>query len=56
MYEFLYICDYFNITPAEFFDTESNETLLIQELNSEAKNLSKDDLIMLIQFAKRLNN
>lgn len=56
MYEFLYICDYFNITPAEFFDTESNETLLIQELNSETKNLSKDDLNMLIQFAKRLNN
>lgn len=56
MYEFLYICDYFNITPAEFFDTETNETLLIQELNSEAKNLSKDDLDLLIQFVKRLNN
>lgn len=55
MSEFLYICDYFNITPADFFDTQNSETLLVQELNSISKNLSDKDLDLLIQMAKRLN-
>lgn len=55
MSEFLYICDYFNITPIDFFDTQSHETLLVQELNDLSKNLSKDDLNILIQLSKRFS-
>lgn len=55
MSEFLYICDYFNITPVDFFDTQSHETLLVQELNDLSKNLSKDDLNILIQLSKRFS-
>ena len=55
MPEFLYICDYFGVTPAEFFSTEENEIIKQKELNNETKNLTADDLDLLIQFAKRLN-
>ncbi len=56
MNEFLSICDYFGITPLEFFDTHQNEIILIKELESEAKKLKKDDISLLIQLAKRLNH
>lgn len=55
MSEFLVICDYFGITPIEFFESESNELLILKELNNASSNLSKNDLELLIQLAKRLN-
>lgn len=55
MPEFLYICEYFGITPADFFHTDSREILMQQELDNETKNMSKDDLNLLIKLAKRLN-
>lgn len=55
MPEFLYICEYFGITPADFFNTDSREILMQQELDNETKNMSKDDLNLLIKLAKRLN-
>ena len=55
MSEFLIICDYFGITPFEFFDTKENEIIMFKELNQEITNLDKDDISLLIQIAKRLN-
>lgn len=55
MTEFLAICDYFGITPLDFFQADSHEVLLIGELNHEAKALSKEDLNILIKLAKRFN-
>ena len=54
MPEFLYICDYFGISPAEFFSTEDDEILKQKELRNEAKDLAGEDLELLIQLAKRL--
>lgn len=56
MSEFLTICDYFGITPLEFFDANENEIIMIKELNKEVDNLNSDDIDLLIQIAKRLNN
>ncbi|MGN0523193.1 MAG: helix-turn-helix domain-containing protein [Eubacterium sp.] len=53
--EFLYICEYFGITPADFFNTDSSEILIQEELKNETKNMKKEDLNLLIQIAKRLN-
>ena len=55
MPEFLYICDYFGITPAEFFSADENEILKQKELMNETNNMKKEDLDLLIQIAKRLN-
>ena len=56
MSEFLTICDYFGITPLEFFDTNNNEIIMIKELNKEVSEMKKDDISLLIEIAKRLNN
>ncbi|MCM1115104.1 MAG: helix-turn-helix domain-containing protein [Clostridium sp.] len=56
MSEFLTICDYFGITPLEFFDTNENEIVLLKELNEEINKMNKDDINLLTQMAKRLNS
>ena len=55
MPEFLYICDYLEIEPHEFFDTGKDEPLLCQELRKQSNDLSADDLELLIQLARRLH-
>lgn len=41
---FFDICNYFDITPQEFFDEELKETDLIHEIISKLKTLNHDDL------------
>lgn len=55
MPEFLYMCEYFGITPADFFNTASNEILMQQSLFNETKDMNREDLELLIGLAKRLN-
>lgn len=55
MSEFLTICDCFGITPLEFFDTNENEIIMLKELDKEVSKMNKDDISLLIQIAKRLN-
>ena len=54
MSEFLYICEYFNITPKEFFDEDSNNPELVNELVSISNGLNNEDLLVLISMAKRM--
>lgn len=53
--EFLYICDYFQVTPKEFFDTDVEEPALIHELLNQAYTLKREDLKTLSYLASRLN-
>ena len=53
--EFLYICEYLGITPQEFFNEEIDEHILVKELYHETKNMSSDDLNILLTVAKHLN-
>lgn len=52
---FFNICDYFNITPVEFFDDSVKEPTLLNEVFSSMKNLSEDDLELICSIAQRLN-
>lgn len=52
---FFYICDYFEITPKEFFDTKSTNPNKIQELSETSKELSQEQLEILIRLAKELH-
>ncbi len=56
MSEFLYICDYFGITPKEFFDEDLKNTEQVKRLYNLAKNISDDDLSALVNMAERLVN
>ncbi|MBQ9278290.1 MAG: helix-turn-helix transcriptional regulator [Lachnospiraceae bacterium] len=53
--EFFYICDYFEITPQEFFDTEHKTPELISKAMSEIKNLDDDDILVILTLISRLN-
>lgn len=55
MIEFISICEYFNITPSEFFNEKGTELIALTELQTEAKQLNKNDIKLLTDIAKRLN-
>ena len=51
--EFIAICDYFKITPLQFFDAENDEPILMNELIEKASLLNPKDLELLISIADR---
>ena len=54
MKEFLSICEYFGITPAQFFDESNENPVLIQKAVKGMNRLSETDMIMLLGFINRL--
>ena len=54
MKEFLAICDYFGITPQQFFDESTDSPQLIQRAAEGMRQLNDKDLVMLIGFIDRL--
>lgn len=52
---FLKICDYFEITPLEFFNSEAINPQLLRKAMDGMSRLKDDDLMMLIGFINRLN-
>ena len=54
MTTFFYICDYFGITPKEFFDIDATNPTKASELMEIAKSLPNDQLDNLILLAKGL--
>lgn len=56
MSEFLYICEYLGVTPKEFFDDSINEPQLVRELCELTRNMSDENLKILVDLAKRLND
>lgn len=53
--EFLYICEYFGITPRDFFDTEVDEPFLLRQLLASASKLNEEDITTLLKLSDRLN-
>lgn len=54
MKQFLNICEYFEITPLQFFDSESVNPQLIKKALDGMRLLKDEDLIMLIGIINRL--
>ena len=54
MTEFLQICDYFGITPAQFFDTSSNNSALLATAVNELAKLNDDDLLLIMNVVRTL--
>lgn len=55
MAEFLQICDYFEITPSQFFDDSLVNPALLQTAIEELRKLNDDDLMLIIGHIRRLN-
>ncbi len=53
--EFLYICDYLEVTPRDFFDQDITEPILLRQLMNLTRHMSDKDLLALINIADCLN-
>lgn len=56
MSQFYEICQYFNITPYQFFDEELHNLPLYQKACDLLKQLDEDDMMTIIPLLKRLSN
>lgn len=54
--EFLYICEYLDITPSSFFDDSEKEPILVQKALDGLRQLSDKDLLILIGLIDRLKS
>ena len=54
MGEFFAICDYFNITPLQFFESEQNDPTRNREITACMKKLSSEDAGLVLTLIKRL--
>lgn len=54
MGEFIAICDYFGITPIEFFDGTVNNPHLFREVSEQIKLLDSEDLELVKKLLNRL--
>ncbi|MCI5901853.1 MAG: helix-turn-helix domain-containing protein [Blautia sp.] len=54
MSEFLYICEYLDVSPSEFFNEETDNPILFEQNLSGMRKLGKDDLILLHAIIQRL--
>ena len=52
--EFLYICEYFGITPRDFFDEGLKYPALLKEAIDGLKALSEDDIALTLSNINRL--
>ncbi len=52
--EFFAICDYFKLTPAQFFDEETKNPELIQKAIGGMKQLDESDMLMLLGIINRM--
>lgn len=56
MAQFLNICDYFEIEPIQFFDSELVYPQLVHKAMEGLKKLDEDNLILIITLMNRLKN
>jgi len=51
--EFFAICDYFGLTPQQFFDESEKHPALVQRALNGLKELSEEDLRMVVDIIER---
>lgn len=54
MKEFFSICDYFDITPQEFFSVEDSAPELIHKAIAEIRKLNERDILIILSLINRL--
>lgn len=52
MSTFLYLCDYFHITPEEFFCENNNQPVLVKQLTEASKNLNSAQICALLDIIR----
>ncbi len=52
MQGFLYICEYFGITPKEFFDTGTSAPQKVRQITAEAERLTPEQADHVLQIIR----
>ena len=52
--EFFVICDYFGLTPQQFFDESTQNPIQLQQALEGMKHLSPEDMQLVLQLIERL--
>jgi DNA-binding XRE family transcriptional regulator len=52
--EFLAICDYFDITPSDFFNESCKNPMLVSEILDEIQEMDEEDLRLVLDLIKRM--
>ena len=52
---FFYICEYFGVTPKEFFDFDNENPKLMQELTDELRKLDYRETAHILEIVKDIN-
>lgn len=55
MSEFLVICDYLDITPKDFFDTDIDNPVLLHEITEKLRSFTDDDLRLFLAIVNRMD-
>lgn len=53
---FFYICDYFKITPKEFFEEDNTSPTLLNDVVNELKQLNENQLLNIYNVIKDINH
>ena len=53
--ELLYICEYLNVIPSNFFDENQTEPILVQKALEGMRTLSDKDLLAILSIIERFN-
>ncbi len=53
MSEFLYLCDYLDVTPSAFFDEHIENPALLQKALDEMRSLPDRDILTLLELIER---
>lgn len=56
MSEFLYICEYLGVTPSAFFDENTKEPALLQQVIDGVRSLPEQDILILLRLIERFQN
>ncbi len=52
--ELLYICEYFGITPREFFSPGDENPIIIKEITDHLTQMNDDDLKLILSIVERI--
>lgn len=52
--EFLYLCEYLEIEPSEFFDLSKDLTLEQRQLTAQIERMNPDDVKLMLQISERM--
>ncbi len=55
MTQFIKICDYFDMTPLEFFDIDNKNPSLIRSIVDKIKLFSNEDLMLIYNLVNRIS-